>query len=172
MPKRNVIIEKMRESIASVLPITLIVAALCLFLIPVSSGLMLSFLIGSVMIILGMGLFTVGSDLSMTQIGTHIGAQMTRSKKLGVILILSFVLGVIITIAEPDLQVLAKNVPEIDTTVLIVTVSVGVGLFLTISMLRILFRIPLKWLLVFFYAVIFALAAFSDQNFLSVALKP
>ena len=169
LPKRNVIIEKMRESIASVLPITLIVAALCLFLIPVSSGLMLSFLIGSVMIILGMGLFTVGSDLSMTQIGTHIGAQMTRSKKLGVILILSFVLGVIITIAEPDLQVLAKNVPEIDTTVLIVTVSVGVGLFLTISMLRILFRIPLKWLLVFFYAVIFALAAFSDQNFLSVA---
>ena len=163
------IIEKMRESIASVLPITLIVAALCLFLIPVSSGLMLSFLIGSVMIILGMGLFTVGSDLSMTQIGTHIGAQMTRSKKLVVILILSFVLGVIITIAEPDLQVLAKNVPEIDTTVLIVTVSVGVGLFLTISMLRILFRIPLKWLLVFFYAVIFALAAFSDQNFLSVA---
>ena len=159
LPKRNVIIEKMRESIASVLPITLIVAALCLFLIPVSSGLMLSFLIGSVMIILGMGLFTVGSDLSMTQIGTHIGAQMTRSKKLGVILILSFVLGVIITIAEPDLQVLAKNVPEIDTTVLIVTVSVGVGLFLTISMLRILFRIPLKWLLVFF----------SDQNFLSVA---
>ena len=169
LPKRNVIIEKMRESIASVLPITLIVAALCLFLLPVSSGLMLSFLIGSVMIILGMGLFTVGSDLSMTQIGTHIGAQMTRSKKLGVILILSFVLGVIITIAEPDLQVLAKNVPEIDTTVLIVTVSVGVGLFLTISMLRILFRIPLKWLLVFFYAVIFALAAFSDQNFLSVA---
>lgn len=169
MPKDNVISEKMREAVASVLPITLIVAILCLFLVPVSTGLLLSFVIGSVMIIVGMGLFTLGSDLSMTQIGNHIGARMTRSRKLGIILILSFLLGVIITIAEPDLQVLAKNVPEIDTTVLIVTVSVGVGLFLTVSMLRILFGIPLKWLLVFFYAVVFVLAALSDQNFLSVA---
>ena len=159
----------MRESVASVLPITLIVAALCLFLIPVSSALMLSFLIGSVMIIIGMGLFTVGSDLSMTQIGTHIGASMTRSRRLARILILSFLLGVIITIAEPDLQVLAANVPAIDTTVLIVTVSVGVGLFLMISMLRILFGIPLKWFLIVFYAVVFVLAAMSDPDFLSVA---
>lgn len=150
MPKDNIITEKMREAIASVLPITLIVALLCLFLVPVGTGLMLSFLIGSVMIVVGMGLFTLGSDLSMTQIGNHIGARMTRSRKLGVILGLSFLLGVIITVAEPDLQVLANNVPEIDTRVLIITVSAGVGLFLMISMLRILFRIPLKWLLVVF----------------------
>ena len=169
MPKDNVISEKMRESVASVLPITLIVALLGLFVVPVSSGLMLSFLIGSVMIIVGMGLFTIGADLSMTQIGNHIGARMTRTRKLGVILVLSFLLGVIITIAEPDLQVLAKNVPEIDTTVLIVTVSVGVGLFLMVSMLRILLAIPLKWLLIAFYAIVFTLAALSEQSFLSVA---
>ena len=169
MPKDNVISEKMRESVASVLPITLIVALLGLFVVPVSSGLMLSFLIGSVMIIVGMGLFTIGADLSMTQIGNHIGARMTRTRKLGVILVLSFLLGVIITIAEPDLQVLAKNVPEIDTTVLIVTVSVGVGLFLMVSMLRILLAIPLKWLLIAFYAIVFMLAALSEQSFLSVA---
>ena len=148
LPKRNVIIEKMRESIASVLPITLIVAALCLFLVPMDSALMLSFLIGSVMIIVGMALFTIGSERSMTQIGTHIGSAMTRSKKLGRILLLSFLLGVIITVAEPDLQVLAKNVPAIDTTALIITVSVGVGLFLLVSMVRILFAIPLKWFLI------------------------
>ena len=130
---------------------------------------MLSFLIGSVMIVVGMGLFTLGSDLSMTQIGNHIGARMTRSRKLGVILGLSFLLGVIITVAEPDLQVLANNVPEIDTRVLIITVSAGVGLFLMISMLRILFRIPLKWLLVVFYAGVFTLAALSEPSFLSVA---
>ena len=159
----------MREAIASVLPITLIVALLCLFLVPVGTGLMLSFLIGSVMIVVGMGLFTLGSDLSMTQIGNHIGARMTRSRKLGVILGLSFLLGVIITVAEPDLQVLANNVPEIDTRVLIITVSAGVGLFLMISMLRILFRIPLKWLLVVFYAGVFTLAALSEPSFLSVA---
>ena len=169
MPKDNVISEKMKESVASVLPITLIVALLGLFVVPVSSGLMLSFLIGSVMIIVGMGLFTIGADLSMTQIGNHIGARMTRTRKLGVILVLSFLLGVIITVAEPDLQVLAKNVPEIDTTVLIVTVSVGVGLFLMVSMLRILLAIPLKWLLIAFYAIVFTLAALSEKSFLSVA---
>lgn len=169
MPKDNIITEKMREAIASVLPITLIVALLCLFLVPVGTGLMLSFLIGSVMIVVGMGLFTLGSDLSMTQIGNHIGARMTRSRKLGVILGLSFLLGVIITVAEPDLQVLANNVPEIDTRVLIITVSAGVGLFLMISMLRILFRIPLKWLLMVFYAGVFTLAALSEPSFLSVA---
>ena len=169
MPKDNVISEKMKESVASVLPITLIVALLGLFVVPVSSGLMLSFLIGSVMIVVGMGLFTIGADLSMTQIGNHIGARMTRTRRLGVILVLSFLLGVIITVAEPDLQVLAKNVPEIDTTVLIVTVSVGVGLFLMVSMLRILLAIPLKWLLIAFYAVIFVLAALSEKSFLSVA---
>ncbi len=159
----------MREAVVSVLPITLIVAFLCLFFIPMNSALMLSFLIGSLMIIVGMGLFTIGSDTSMTQIGVHIGAKMTKTRKLGIILLLSFILGFIITIAEPDLQVLAKNVPEIDTTVLIITISVGVGLFLLVSMLRILFSIPLRWLLIGLYIVVFGLAAVSIPEFLSVA---
>ena len=94
---------------------------------------------------------------------------MTKTRKLGLILLLSFILGVAITVAEPDLQVLATNVPNIDKTVLIATVSVGVGIFLMISMLRILFAVPLKWMLVAFYAVVFILAALSDQDFLSVA---
>ena len=169
MVYKNILHEKMKESLLSVLPITLIVAALCIFFIPVDIGLMLSFLFGSVMIIVGMGLFTLGSDLSMTQIGNHIGSRMTKSRNLGLILLLSFILGVAITVAEPDLQVLATNTPDINTTALIVTVSVGVGFFLMISMLRILFGIHLKWLLIVFYAIVFILAAFSDKNFLSVA---
>ncbi len=169
MVYHNVLAEKMKESVLSVLPITLIVAVLCIFFVPVESGLMLSFLIGSVMIIVGMGLFTLGSELSMTQIGNHIGAKMTKSRKLGLILLLSFLLGVAITMAEPDLQVLAANTPDIDTTALIVTVSVGVGFFLMVSMLRILLGIQLKWLFVVFYAMVFILAVVSDRNFLSVA---
>lgn len=169
MTKHNIIKEKMQESVASVLPITLIVLALCIFIVPVSNGLMLSFLLGSVMIIVGMGLFTIGSDLSMTQIGNQIGSKMTKSRKLWLILLLSFVLGIAITIAEPDLAVLATNVPDIDKTVLMITVSIGVGIFLTLSMLRILFGIPLKWLLIIFYALVFGLAALSDTSFLSVA---
>lgn len=169
MVYHNVLTEKMKESVLSVLPITLIVAVLCIFFVPIESGLMLSFLIGSIMIIFGMGLFTLGSELSMTQIGNHIGAKMTKSRKLGLILLLSFALGVAITVAEPDLQVLATNTPDIDTAALIVTVSVGVGFFLMVSMLRILLGIQLKWLLIVFYAVVFILAVVSDQNFLSVA---
>lgn len=169
MTKHTMIREKMRESMFSVLPITLIVLLLCIFAVPVSSGLMLSFLIGAVMLIVGMGLFTIGSDVSMTQIGNHIGAKMTKCGKLWLILLLSFLLGIAITVAEPDLQVLAANTPNIDTTVLIVAVAVGVGLFLLLSMLRILLGIPLRWMLMGFYAVVFTLAVCSDRDFLSVA---
>lgn len=165
----GVISAKMKESLISVLPIVLIVALLCLFFVPVNSGLMLSFLLGAAMIIVGMGLFTIGSESSMTQIGTHMGSKMTKSRKLGLIVLLSFILGVAITVAEPDLQVLAANAPNIDTSVLIVAVSVGVGIFLVISMLRVLFGIPMKWLLIAFYAIVFTVAAFSDREFLSVA---
>lgn len=169
MKRHNIIKEKMKESVSSVLPISFIVLVLCLFVVPVSSGLVLSFLIGTAMIIVGMCLFTIGADLSMTQIGSHIGAKMTNTRKLWFIMLLSFVLGVVITVAEPDLQVLAANVPEIDTKVLIATVSVGVGFFLMVSMLRILFGIPMKWILSGLYAIVFILAFFSDKNFLSVA---
>ena len=169
MTKRSLIQEKMREAAASVLPITAIVLVLCVILVPVSNGLMLSFLLGSLMLIVGMGLFTIGSDVSMTQIGTHIGAKMTRCGKLWLILLLSFLLGIAITVAEPDLQVLATNAPNIDKVVLIIAVAVGVGLFLLLSMLRILLGIPLRWLLLGFYAVVFSLAAYSDKNFLSMA---
>lgn len=161
--------EKLKEGIASVLPIALIVAILCLTITPVPTDLMLSFIIGTAMLIIGLGLFTFGADNSMTLIGSHIGAKLTKSRKLWLILLMSFVLGVIITIAEPDLQVLADNVPHIDTMVLIITVSIGVGFFLMLCMIRIFFKIQLRWILIFFYAIVFILAAFSDRNFLSVA---
>ena len=168
MTSRKIINSKLKEAVDSVLPITLIVAVLCFFFVPVGSGLMLAFLVGAVMLILGMGLFTLGAELSMTQMGNLVGAKMTKSRRLWLILALAFVLGVVITIAEPDLQVLAQNVPGIDKTMLILTVSVGVGIFLTICMLRILLGISLRTLLIF-YAIVFILAALSDPDFLSVA---
>ena len=110
LPVQYAINEKMKEAAASVLPVTVIVAVLCLALVPVDTGLMLSFLIGSLLLIVGMGLFTLGADMSMSRIGNLIGAKMTKSRRLWLILALSFVLGAAITIAEPDLQVLATNV--------------------------------------------------------------
>ncbi len=168
--KRNYLIrEKLIESVKSVLPISLIVAVMCLLFVPVNTGLFLSFLLGTVAIIFGMTFFNIGADLSMIQIGNQVGAKITRSKNVLYIILTSFILGIAITVAEPDLQVLANNAPNIDTTVLIVTVSVGVGVFLVFSMLRILLGIQLRWLLLAFYAVIFVLAAISDKDFLSVA---
>ncbi len=169
MEQHNLLKEKLLESVKSVLPICLIVAALCLLFVPVNNGLFLAFLLGTVLIIVGMALFNIGSDLSMIQIGSQIGAKITQSKNIFFILAASLILGISITVAEPDLQVLAANAPNIDTGVLIITVSVGVGVFLLFSMLRILLSIPLKWMLLFFYAAIFAVAAVSNVDFLSVA---
>ena len=165
----RVLAEKLKEAAASVLPVTAIVAVLCLALVRVDVGLMLSFLLGSGLLILGMGLFTLGAELSMSRIGNLIGAKMTKSRKLWFILAVSFLLGVAITMAEPDLQVLATNVPAIDKTVLIVTVSVGMGLFLMLCMVRILFSVSLRLLLIVFYALLFLGAFLSDAGFLSVA---
>lgn len=142
---------------------------MCLTFVPVTTDLMLAFVLGTIMLIVGMGLFTLGAEASMTQIGNYTGARMTKTRRLWLILVLSFILGVAITIAEPDLQVLASNVPHINTTVLIITVSVGVGLFLVVCMLRILLGIQLRWVLLVCYIIVFALAALSDAGFLSVA---
>lgn len=169
MTNKNILLEKLRESAASVLPIVLIVAFLCFLWIPIQNDLMLAFLIGAIFLILGMGLFTMGSELSMTQIGSHIGASLTRSRKVGLIISVSFVLGAAITLAEPDLQVLARNVPAINTVILILVVSAGVGLFLMLSMIRILRAIPLKYMLICFYGIVFILSVFSDQEYLAVA---
>ena len=166
---RKLFLEKFREAAASVLPITLIVAAMCLAFVPVTADLMLSFLLGAFLLIVGMGLFTLGSDVSMTQIGAYMGARLTKSRSLPLILSVSLLLGIAITVAEPDLQVLATNVPAIDTAVLTLTVAVGVGLFLLLSMVRILFAIPLKRLLIALYLAVFALAALTDPNYLAVA---
>ena len=165
----RVLAEKLKEAAASVLPVTAIVAVLCLALVRVDVGLMLSCLLGSGLLILGMWLFTLGAELSMARIGNLIGAKMTKSRKLWFILAVSFLLGVAITMAEPDLQVLATNVPAIDKTVLIVTVSVGVGLFMMLCMVRILFSVSLRLLLIVFYALLFLGAFLSDAGFLSVA---
>ncbi|MDY4104097.1 MAG: DUF1538 domain-containing protein [Oscillospiraceae bacterium] len=164
-----VLIEKFKEAARSVFPIASIVAAVCFFLIPVTTDLMLAFLIATALLILGMGLFTYGAERSMTMIGTYVGARMTRSRKLWLILCLSFLLGFSITISEPDLQVLASYVPHIHSGVLLVAVGIGVGLFLMLCLLRIFLGIPLRWLLLFFYTLVFLLASLSDRDFLSVA---
>ena len=168
MVRYTSIIEKLKESALSVVPIVGIVLILCLCAIPTESGLLLAFLVGSVFIIFGMGFFSLGAEQSMTPIGNKIGTALTKTKNMPLILTVSFVLGIAITVAEPDLQVLAKTVPHIDAFLLLITVGAGVGFFMAVCMLRIFTGVPLRWLLVGCYALIFLLAVFCDGDFLGV----
>ena len=159
----------MRESLTSVLPITAIVLLLCFTVTPVSNNAMMAFLVGSLLLIVGMGLFSLGSEMSMIPLGEAVGKEITRSKKVWIIVAISFLIGVIITVAEPDLQVLASQVPAIENNVIIWSVALGVGVFLVIALLRILLGIPLSYLLIGFYAVVFTLAMFVSPDFWSIA---
>ena len=117
----------MWESLTSVLPITAIVLLLCFTVTPVSNNAMMAFLVGSLLLIVGMGLFSLGSEMSMIPLGEAVGKEITRSKKVWIIVAISFLIGVIITVAEPDLQVLASQVPAIENNVIIWSVALGVG---------------------------------------------
>ena len=121
------------------------------------------------LLVVGEMFFTLGAEMSMSPMGERVGACMVRSRKLWFILGLAFVLGVLVTISEPDLQVLAEQVPAIPNMTLILAVAIGVGAFLMVAMLRMLFNIPLNNLLLLFYGVVFLLAVFAPADFLAVA---
>lgn len=113
--------------------------------------------------------FTLGAEMSMTPMGERVGAVITKSRKLPVILGIGFLLGFLITISEPDLQVLANQVPSIPNRTLILSVAAGVGLFLVFAFLRMLIGISLPKLLVLFYGMIFLLTVFVPRELLAVA---
>ena len=161
--------EKIHEALASVVPITLIVLALSFSLAPLPLNIMALFIGGAVLLILGMGLFSLGVDIAMSPMGEAIGVSMTRTRKVGLVLAISFFIGLIITVAEPDLQVLAEQVSDIPNLVLVLTVGVGVGVFLVVAMLRILFNVPLRFMLLGFYGLVFLLSAFTPGRFIPLA---
>lgn len=161
--------EKLLEALKAVLPIVGIVLALCFSVAPISGSILLCFLLGAAMIIVGVMFFTLGAEASMTPMGERVGAAVTRSRSLPVIIGMGFLLGFLITISEPDLQVLAGQVPAVPNRTLILSVAAGVGIFLVLALLRMLLGVPLAPMLVFFYAVVFGLALFVPPDFLAVA---
>ena len=161
--------EKVKESLSSVLPITLIVLVLSVTLVPMEIGTLALFLTGAVLLIVGMGFFQLGAEMSMTPLGEGVGKTLAKREKVLLIVLVAFALGTIITIAEPDLQVLANQVASIPNSVLIWTVAVGVGVFLALAVLRILFRVSLAKCLLGAYALLFVLTLFSPKEFLAVA---
>ena len=161
--------EKLLEALQAVLPIVAIVLVLCFSIAPVSPSILLCFLLGAAMIIVGIMFFTLGAEMSMSPMGERVGAVLTRSRSVPLIIGVGFALGFLITISEPDLQVLANQVPSIPNMTLILSVAAGVGFFLVVAFLRMLLGIALPKLLVVFYGLIFVLAAFVPKEFLAVA---
>ncbi len=161
--------EKTLEALSAVLPITGIVFVISLLIVPMPLSFISLFLAGALMLILGMGFFELGAEMSMTPIGEGIGAKVSKIRKLPIILLIGFLMGVIITVSEPDLQVLAEQVPSVDNMVLILTVAVGVGIFLSIAIMRIIFQIDLSVILIIFYTIILVLSFLVPKSFISVA---
>ncbi len=152
---------KIKEALISVLPVSVIVAVLYFSpLVSLTDTELIVFLISSVVLIIGIGLFNLGADMAMTPMGEHIGAGLTKTGSLPLLLSVSFLMGLFITIAEPDLTVLAAQVKDIiSETLLVAVVGIGVGIFLVLAVVKIIFRKSLSSLLMFFYLLMFALAS-------------
>ena len=163
------LLKSLKESAFSVLPIAAIVLILSVSLAPINAGVLVLFLFGTLLLILGMSFFTIGSGISMEPLGESIGIKIGKAKRIWVPLIICFILGVFITIAEPDLQVLAEQVPSIPNMVLIICVAIGVGLFLSVALFRARKSIHLPKLLIFFYLAIIILSFFAPDDFIPTA---
>lgn len=160
------LVAKIREALVSTLPITLIVYLVAL--LPDFSFTrpeLITFTIGAALLVLGIGLFNLGADIAMTPMGVHVGSGLSKQKSIGLLLTVCFVLGMLITVAEPDLQVLANQVGSVmNGRLLIYTVGFGVGAFLVIAILRIVFKRRLANILMLFYMLLFALALILSVN--------
>ena len=169
------LLKKFKEAFMSVFPVAAIVCLLNLTPLVHFTGLEIGVFVGSaVFLILGIGLFSMGADMAMTPMGEHMGAGLTKSKKLLLLIAVCFLMGLLITVAEPDLTVLANQVKDvINGTLLIVAVGVGVGIFLVLSVMKMVFHKSLSSMLLYFYMILFALAAVviasGNDNFLPLA---
>lgn len=166
---KNRFIEKLKEALKAVLPILAIVLFLSFTIAPIPSDILLALIIGAALLTVGMMFFTLGAELAMTPMGEKMGTKMASSRKLILVVLLCFTMGFLITMSEPDLQILAQQVPQVPNITLIGAVAFGVGCFMVAAMLRMLFSIPLAPLLILFYILVFALAYFVPEDFLAVA---
>lgn len=166
---------KIKEALVSVLPVTLIVIILNFTpLIDLSTYEIIVFSVSALLLILGIGLFNLGADLSMQPMGEQVGAALMKSKKIPIIILVCFLMGLFITIAEPDLSVLGSQVSAvINPTLLIWSVGIGVGLFLVLAILKIVFKKDLSMMLMFFYMMMFAFSCLvilsGNEEFLALS---
>jgi len=165
---------KFKEVLMSVLPITFIVLVLHFTISPLESNMLYAFLIGSALVIIGLTVFLFGIDQGLEPIGHGVGNSITHSNSYAVIITVSLILGFFISYAEPDLHILANQVDSVtsgqfEKTLMVLVVSIGIGIMMTLGMLRILKDVRLKYVFTGVYALIFILSLFSSSDFLAIA---
>ena len=170
----SVFINKIKEVLFSVLPITVIVLILNFTITPMETSIIIRFLIGSVIVIIGLAIFLIGVDIGITPIGNIMGAKIAKTNKVWIVVVAGLVLGFFISVAEPDLQILAGQVDSVTLGLIskgsiVVVVSIGIAIMLAIGLIRIVYNFPLYKLLTILYGIIFLIAIFVSPEFLAIS---
>ncbi len=170
----NELVLKFKEVVFSILPIMIIVLILNFTLTPMEPEMLARFFIGIVFIVVGLTIFLIGVDMGITPIGNAIGGAMTRTNKIWIVFISGLILGFFVSIAEPDLHILAAQVAFVTSEMIskwtiVIIVSVGIAIMLSVGLTRIVYNFPLYKLLTIFYGIIFVLALFTSREFLAIS---
>lgn len=167
------ILEKLKETAVSVLPVMLVVVLLGTTVVPLGWPLLSRFLTGGILLIIGLTIFLLGVDLGIQPMGERCGAALTKKRNLTLLLVVAFVIGFIVTAAEPDIQVFGDQVrgvfPFVNKTAITFVIAGGVGLFIMIGLLRTVLNLSIKWTLFISYTVLFSLAMFAPNSFIGIA---
>ena len=166
------LLTKLKETAISVFPVMLIVLILGLFIVPIDKTLLCGFIVSGILLTLGLTIFLLGVDLGIQPMGERTGAALTNKKNLFLLLSCAFVIGFIVTAAEPDIQVFASQVknhfPSISKPVFTIAIATGVGLFITIGLLKTVLNWSLKWTLFIFYVILFTILTFVSDSFVGI----
>jgi len=156
------------DAFTTIIPVVFVVFLIALF-INIKSTIVISFLFSSLILIIGSALFTFGAELSLILIGNKIGKNLVKSNKISLILVVSFIIGTVITIAEPDLIVLAEQITSLSSITLILLISLGVGLCTLLAAARSLFSLNLNVMLFIGFIIIFFLVFYVPSSFIPFA---
>ncbi len=167
------LLNKVKETTASVIPIILIVSILHFTVSPLERDVFTRFLYGSLFIIAGLSLFLTGSELSVIPFGQMAGSALVRQRKSTILLLSGLIIGIVITIAEPQVQILSSQIsrfnPTVSPSILIITISVGVGLFTSAALLRVLLGFSFRWTILAFYLLVALVAVIGDSYYIPIA---